>query len=63
MVTELENCGIQDLFIACMDGLKGFPEAIEAVYPKLNDNSRHSRSNGTTPSRRLGSPGGETGRA
>jgi len=28
------NRGIQDIFIACVDGLKGFPEAIEAVFPK-----------------------------
>lgn len=34
VVTELRNRGIQDIFIACVDGLKGFPEAIEAVYPK-----------------------------
>ena len=34
VVTELKNRGIQDIFIACVDGLKGFPEAIEAVYPK-----------------------------
>lgn len=34
MVTELKNRGVQDIFIACVDGLKGFPEAIEAVYPK-----------------------------
>ena len=33
-VTELKNRGVQDIFIACVDGLKGFPEAIEAVYPK-----------------------------
>jgi putative transposase len=33
VVTELKNRGIQDIFIACVDGLKGFPEAIEAVYP------------------------------
>jgi putative transposase len=25
---------VKDLFIACVDGLKGFPEAIEAVYPR-----------------------------
>jgi transposase-like protein len=25
---------VQDIFIACVDGLKGFPDAIEAVYPK-----------------------------
>ena len=34
VVTELKNRGVQDIFIACVDGLKGFPEAIEAVYPK-----------------------------
>ncbi len=34
VVTELRNRGVQDLFIACVDGLKGFPEAIEAVFPK-----------------------------
>ena len=33
VVTELKNRGVQDIFIACVDGLKGFPEAIEAVYP------------------------------
>ena len=30
---ELKNRGVQDCFIACVDGLKGLPEAIEAVYP------------------------------
>ncbi len=34
VVTELRNRGMQDIFIACVDGLKGFPEAIEAVFPK-----------------------------
>jgi putative transposase len=34
VVTELKNRGVLDIFIACVDGLKGFPEAIEAVYPK-----------------------------
>ncbi len=34
VVTELKNRGVQDIFIACVDGLKGFPEAIEAVYPR-----------------------------
>ena len=34
VLTELKNRGVQDIFIACVDGLKGFPEAIEAVYPK-----------------------------
>ncbi|MCA1627019.1 MAG: IS256 family transposase, partial [Acidobacteria bacterium] len=34
VVTELKNRGVRDIFIACVDGLKGFPEAIETVYPK-----------------------------
>ena len=34
VITELKNRGVEDIFIACCDGLKGFPEAIEAVFPK-----------------------------
>lgn len=34
VLTELRNRGLLDVFIACVDGLKGFPEAIESVYPK-----------------------------
>ena len=34
IVTELNNRGVKDIFIACVDGLKGFPEAIESVFPK-----------------------------
>lgn len=34
VITELKNRGVQDFFIACVDGLKGFVEAIESVYPK-----------------------------
>ena len=33
VLTELKNRGVKDIFIACVDGLKGFPEAIAAVYP------------------------------
>ncbi len=33
VATELKNRGVQDIFIACVDGLRGFPEAIEAVFP------------------------------
>lgn len=33
ILTELKNRGLRDILIACVDGLKGFPEAIEAVYP------------------------------
>lgn len=34
VITELQNRGIKDIFIACVDGLKGFPEAIESVFPQ-----------------------------
>jgi putative transposase len=34
VITELKNRGVCDIFIACVDGLKGFPEAIEAVFPQ-----------------------------
>jgi|SRR5215213_5211455 len=34
IITELKNRGVKDIFIACVDGLKGFPEAIESVFPK-----------------------------
>jgi putative transposase len=34
VLTDLQNRGAKDFFIACVDGLKGFPEAIEAVYPR-----------------------------
>jgi putative transposase len=34
VLTELKNRGVEDIFIACIDGLKGFPEAIQAIFPK-----------------------------
>ena len=34
VLTELKNRGLQDILIACVDGLKGFPEAIAAEYPQ-----------------------------
>jgi putative transposase len=34
VVTELKNRGVQDVFTACVDGLKGLPQAIETVFPK-----------------------------
>ena len=33
VLTDLHNRGIEDILIACVDGLKGFPEAIESIYP------------------------------
>jgi len=34
VLTELQNRGVKDILIACVDGLKGFPEAIQTVYPQ-----------------------------
>jgi putative transposase len=34
ILTELRNRGVQDIFIACVDGLTGMPEAIESAFPK-----------------------------
>lgn len=36
VLTELQNRGIQDILIACVDGLKGFPDAINAVFPQTH---------------------------
>ena len=33
VVTELKNRGVSDIFIACVDGLKGFPDAINSIFP------------------------------
>jgi len=34
VLTELKNRGVKDILIACIDGLKGFPQAIETVFPE-----------------------------
>ncbi len=34
LLNELKSRGVEDIFIACVDGLKGLPEAIESVFPK-----------------------------
>ena len=34
VLTELQNRGVKDILIACVDGLKGFPDAIQTVYPQ-----------------------------
>ena len=34
VLTELRNRGVRDIYLACVDGLKGFPQAIESVYPQ-----------------------------
>lgn len=34
VLTELRNRGVRDVYLVCVDGLKGFPQAIESIYPK-----------------------------
>jgi putative transposase len=34
IITELKQRGVKDIFLACVDGLKGFPEAIEVIFPQ-----------------------------
>jgi putative transposase len=34
VLTDLQNRGVEDILIACIDGLTGFPEAIASIYPK-----------------------------
>ena len=34
VMSDLKSRGVEDILIACVDGLKGFPEAIEAIFPR-----------------------------
>lgn len=34
VLTELKNRGVRDIYLVCVDGLKGFPQAIESIFPK-----------------------------
>ncbi len=36
VLTELQNRGVRDILIACVDGLKGFPDAINTAYPETH---------------------------
>ena len=36
VLSDLKNRGVEDILIACVDGLSGFPDAIESVFPKTN---------------------------
>lgn len=36
IINELKNRGVEDILIACMDGLKGLPDAIHSVFPKTD---------------------------
>jgi hypothetical protein len=37
VLTELQHRGVGDILIACVDGLKGFPDAINAMFPQTHD--------------------------
>lgn len=34
VLTEIRNRGVKDIYLVCVDGLKGFPQAIEAIFPQ-----------------------------
>lgn len=34
VLTELQNQGLRDIFFSCVDGLSGFPEALDNIYPR-----------------------------
>ena len=36
VLTELQQRGVEDILIACVDGLKGFPDAINTVFPQTH---------------------------
>ncbi len=35
VLTDLQNRGVQDILISCVDGLKSFPDAIASVFPQI----------------------------
>jgi putative transposase len=41
VLTDLKNRSVKDVFIACVDGLKGFPQAIETVFPQARTGCSH----------------------
>jgi mutator family transposase len=43
VLSELKQRGVQDILICCVDGLKGFPEAIEAISPRPPSKRAHAR--------------------
>ena len=37
VLTDLQNCGIEDILIASVDGLTGFPQAINSIFPNTEE--------------------------
>ena len=62
VLTELKQRGVRDILICCVDGLKGFPEAIEAIFPQTTVQTcivhliRHSLQVRAAPRARAGRP-------
>jgi transposase-like protein len=50
IMNGLKNRGVRDILIACVDGLTGFPQAIEAVFQKLKSSSALFTRSVTQPS-------------
>jgi len=49
VLTELKNRGVKDAFVACVDGLTGFSDAIAAVFPKTQVHLCNTPENWTLP--------------
>ena len=66
VLSELKHRGVRDILICCVDGLKGFPEAIEAIFPKTTVQTcivhliRHCLKYVPAPRARAGRPRPET---
>ena len=39
VLSDLQNRGVRDMLICCIDGLKGFPDAIQSVFPDTSVSS------------------------
>ncbi len=42
VLTDLQNRGVEDILISSVDGLKGFPEAINSIFPKTSSTALHN---------------------
>jgi transposase-like protein len=49
VLTDLQNRGVEDILIASVDGLKGFPEAINSVFPDTRGTTVYCTSNTQQP--------------
>lgn len=49
VLTDLKQRGVEDILVACIDGLKGFPEAIAAVFPQTQIQALYHTPNSNQP--------------